>query len=71
MFTLTHMFSFRVRKIFKRGGQKHTRFISVKVINDLNDIKETSNLVENLKQILYEAYKDAYDEDRNQKNKEM
>jgi hypothetical protein len=37
--------------------------VSVKVRNDLNDIKETSNLVENLKQILYEAYKDAYNED--------
>jgi hypothetical protein len=45
--------------------------VSVKVINDLNDIKETSNLVENLKQILYEAYKDAYNEDRDQKNNEM
>ena len=45
--------------------------VSVKVINDLNDIKETSNLVENLKQILYEAYKDAYNEDRDQKSKEM
>lgn len=45
--------------------------VSVKVINDLNDIKETSNLVENLKQILYEAYKNAYNEDRYQKNKEM
>jgi hypothetical protein len=45
--------------------------VSVKVINDLNDIKETSNLVENLKQILYEAYKDAYNEDRDQKNKEV
>jgi hypothetical protein len=45
--------------------------VSVKVINDLNDIKETSNLVENLKQILYEAYKDAYNEDRDRKNKEM
>ena len=45
--------------------------VSVKVINDLNDIKETSNLVENLKQILYEAYKNAYNEDRDQKNKEM
>jgi hypothetical protein len=45
--------------------------VSVKVINDLNDIKETSNLVENLKQILYEAYKDAYNEDIDQKNKEM
>jgi hypothetical protein len=45
--------------------------VSVKVRNDLNDIKETSNLVENLKQILYEAYKDAYNEDGDQKNKEM
>ena len=45
--------------------------VSVKVRNDLNDIKETSNLVENLKQILYEAYKDAYNEDRDQRNKEM
>jgi hypothetical protein len=45
--------------------------VSVKVRNDLNDIKETSNLVESLKQILYEAYKDAYNEDRDQRNKEM
>ena len=36
--------------------------VSVKVRNDLNDIKETSNLVENLKQILYQAYKDSYNE---------
>ena len=36
--------------------------VSVKVRNDLNDIKETSNLVENLKQTLYQAYKDAYGE---------
>jgi hypothetical protein len=36
--------------------------VSVKVRNDLNDITETSNLAENLKQILYQAYKDAYND---------
>jgi hypothetical protein len=36
--------------------------VRVKVINDLNDIRETSNLAENLKQILYQAYKDAYND---------
>jgi hypothetical protein len=34
--------------------------VSVKLRNDLNDITETSNLAKNLKQILYQAYKDAY-----------
>ena len=34
--------------------------VRVNVRNDLNDIRETSNLAENLKQILYQAYKDAY-----------
>jgi hypothetical protein len=36
--------------------------VRVKVINDLNDIRETSNLAENLKQILYQAYKEAYND---------
>lgn len=36
--------------------------VSVKLTNDLNDIKETSNLAENLKQIFYQSYKDAYNE---------
>jgi hypothetical protein len=36
--------------------------VRVKGINDLNDIRETSNLAENLKQILYQAYKDAYND---------
>jgi hypothetical protein len=36
--------------------------VRVNVINDLNDIRETSNLAENLKQILYQAYKDAYND---------
>lgn len=36
--------------------------VRVKVRNDLNDIRETSNLAENLKQILYQAYKDAYND---------
>ena len=34
--------------------------VRVNVRNDLNDIRETSNLAENLKQILYQAYKDDY-----------
>jgi hypothetical protein len=36
--------------------------VSVKVRNELNDIQETSNLAENLKQIFYQSYKDAYNE---------
>ncbi len=36
--------------------------VRVKVINDLNDIRETSNLAENLKQILYQAYKEAFND---------
>ena len=36
--------------------------VRVKVRNDLNDIRETSSLAENLKQILYQAYKDAYND---------
>lgn len=40
--------------------------VRVKVLNDLNDIRETSNLAENLKQIFYQAYKHAYnDENQN------
>jgi hypothetical protein len=36
--------------------------VSVKVRNELNDTQETSNLAENLKQIFYQSYKDAYNE---------
>jgi hypothetical protein len=36
--------------------------VRVNARNDLNDIRETSNLAENLKQILYQAYKDAYND---------
>jgi hypothetical protein len=41
--------------------------VSPKVRNELNDIQETSSLTENLKQIFYQAYKDAYKND-NQKS---
>ena len=34
--------------------------VSPKARNELNDIQETSNLAENLKQIFYQAYKEAY-----------
>jgi hypothetical protein len=34
--------------------------VSPKVKNELNDIQETSNLAENLKQAFYQAYKEAY-----------
>jgi hypothetical protein len=30
--------------------------------NELNDIQETSNLAENLKQAFYQAYKEAYND---------
>jgi hypothetical protein len=36
--------------------------INVKVRNELNDTQETSSLAENLKQIFYQAYKDAYND---------
>jgi hypothetical protein len=36
--------------------------VRVNARNDLNDIRETSNLAESLKQILYQAYKDAYND---------
>jgi len=39
--------------------------VSAKLRNDLNDITETSNLAENLKQILYQAYKNAYNDNDN------
>ena len=35
--------------------------VSAKV-NELTDTQETSNLAENIKQIFYQAYKDAYNE---------
>jgi hypothetical protein len=34
--------------------------VSPKARNELNDIQEISNLAENLKQIFYQAYKEAY-----------
>jgi flagellin-specific chaperone FliS len=37
--------------------------VTPKVKNELNDIQETSNLAENLKQAFYQAYKEAYNED--------
>ena len=40
--------------------------VSPKVRNELNDIQETSNLAENLKQVFYQAYKEAYNEDKGQ-----
>jgi hypothetical protein len=43
--------------------------VSVKVRNELNDIQETSNLAENLKQVFYQAYKDAYQDNDNEDNK--
>jgi DNA repair ATPase RecN len=37
--------------------------ISPKAKNELNDLQETSNLAENLKQAFYQAYKEAYNDD--------
>ncbi len=36
--------------------------VSLKVRNELTDIQKTSTFVENLKQILYQIYKDAYND---------
>jgi hypothetical protein len=36
--------------------------VTPKVKNELNDIQETSNLAENLKQAFYQAYKEAYND---------
>jgi hypothetical protein len=36
--------------------------VTTKVRNELNDIQETSNLAENLKQAFYQAYKEAYND---------
>jgi hypothetical protein len=36
--------------------------VSPKVKNELNDIQETSNLAESLKQAFYQAYKEAYND---------
>jgi hypothetical protein len=36
--------------------------VSPKVKNGLNNIQETSDLAENLKQAFYQAYKEAYSE---------
>ena len=45
--------------------------VSPKVRNELNDIQETSSLTENLKQIFYQASKDAYKNDNNQKSSDL
>jgi flagellin-specific chaperone FliS len=37
--------------------------VTPKVKNELNDIQETGNLTENLKQAFYQAYKEAYNEE--------
>ena len=36
--------------------------VTPKVKNELNDMQETRNLAENLKQAFYQAYKQAYDD---------
>jgi hypothetical protein len=54
----------------EEGIQKYTWWlneleslgVTPKVKNELNDIQETSNLAENLKQAFYQAYKEAYND---------
>lgn len=36
--------------------------VNVKLRNELNNIEETSSLVENLKHVFYQAYKDVYND---------
>jgi len=52
-----------------RTNELESLGVSVKVRNELNDIQETSNLAENLKQVFYRAYKDAYQDNDNEDNK--
>ena len=42
--------------------------VSVKV-NELTNIQETSNLAENIKQMFYQAYKEAYNDNDNEDSK--
>ena len=42
--------------------------VSVKVRNELNNIEETCSLAENLKHVFYQAYKNAYNDNDNNKN---
>jgi hypothetical protein len=37
--------------------------VTPRVKNELNDIQETNNLAENLKQAFYQAYKEAYSDE--------
>jgi hypothetical protein len=40
--------------------------VSPKTRNELNNMQEISNLTENIKQIFYQAYKEAYNDDSSQ-----
>jgi DNA repair ATPase RecN len=40
--------------------------VSPKTRNELNNMQEISNLTENIKQIFYQAYKAAYNDDSSQ-----
>ena len=42
---------------------------SPKARNELNNIQETSNLAENIKQMFYQAYKEAYNDNDNEDSK--
>ena len=42
--------------------------VSAKVRNELNNIEETCSLAENLKHIFYQVYKNAYNDNDNNKN---
>ena len=43
--------------------------VSPKARNELNNIQETSNLAENIKQMFYQAYKEAYNDNDNEDSK--
>jgi hypothetical protein len=45
--------------------------VNPKVRNELNDIQGTSKLAENLKQIFYQAYKEAFRDSNNDDNKNL
>ena len=50
-------------------NELETLGVSPKARNELNNIQEASNLAENIKQMFYQAYKEAYNDNDNEDSK--